>query len=171
MRLLAVLALAAGSAGAQPAAQAPAGDPAALRACLDAAERDAEAEAACAGAQAAACLAELNAQTPEALAACAAAEADAWGAALNAVHDEIVGLVRALALAEDPEAVAPGPRELLLQRAQETWAAFREADCAEEAALWEAGAMRDAAAARCRLERTAERTRELLAKRRAHESP
>jgi uncharacterized protein YecT (DUF1311 family) len=163
----ALLALLAGVAAAQEASAA-----AGVRGCLDAAERDPAAEAACAGVETTACLAARpEGETPEGLAACAAAEAAAWDAVLAGVEAEVVALVRALAAAEDPEAAQPGPREALLVAAQAAWGAFRDADCAEEAALWEAGPMRDAAAAQCRTARTAERTRELLAKRRAHENP
>lgn len=156
------------------AAQAPdAADAAvgALGACVAAAERDPEAERACVGAQALVCIDADPAQTAAGMAACYAAEAAGWDAVLNGVHGDLVAMMRAAALAADADATAPGPQEALLQQAQTAWAAFREAECALEASLWGAQEMREAAEARCRLERGAERTLELVARRRGYESP
>ncbi len=146
---------------------APAGDAEALRACLAEAERDPEAERACIGRQALAC---VDAGAAD-IAACNAAEADAWEEVLNAAHGDIVTLMRTQAALADPQAAAPGPQELALQRAQATWAAFRDADCALAALRWDEPAQREAEAARCRMERTADRALELGVLSRAYLAP
>jgi uncharacterized protein YecT (DUF1311 family) len=169
---LAVVA-ASGAAAQDGAAQDRAAPPvAAVGACLDAAERDPEAERACIGAPALACIdADPAAETTVGMTACYAAEADAWDAILNATYAEIVALSAALAAADAAAGGAPIDQEALLRTAQRAWVAFRDADCAQEAAHWGEGSMRQVAGAQCLMARTATRTLELLAKRRVFENP
>jgi uncharacterized protein YecT (DUF1311 family) len=166
------LALAVVAVSGAAAQDAPAPPVAAVRACLDAAEREPEAERACIGAAALACIdADPAAETTVGMTACYAAEADAWDAILNATYAEIVALSAALAGADAAAGGAPVDQEALLRTAQRAWVAFRDADCAQEAAHWGEGSMRQVAGAQCLMARTATRALELLAKRRVFENP
>ncbi len=141
----------------------------AVRACIEVAGRDPEAERACIGGQALACIdADPAAQTVPGMAACYAAETAAWDAVLAASYADLVALS---ASGEAGTSEAPADGEGLLRAAQHAWAGFRDADCAQAAGQWGEDAMREVAGAECLLGRTAARTLELIAKRRAFESP
>jgi uncharacterized protein YecT (DUF1311 family) len=103
------------------------------------------------------------------MSACFAAEAEAWEAVMAGVYGDLAGLMRATS--EDPDTADPGAQERLLAAAQDAWAAFRDADCAQAAAAWGDGSLRSVAAAQCVLDRTGERALELTGRRRAFENP
>lgn len=163
--MIQALALAAFVAAPAEAQQPPPVD--ALRACVEAAEREPEDERACVGAQALACIdADPSAGTPAGMAACYAAETAAWDGVMSATIIDLVALAAALGT-PDADADQAG----LLDAAQRAWAAFRDADCAQAAGQWGDDATREVAAAQCALDRTAARALELVAKRRAFENP
>jgi uncharacterized protein YecT (DUF1311 family) len=160
--ILAAVLLIAGPAAAQDAAEAlPA-----VRACLagDAAQ-------ACIGAFAKECMAASpQGETTVGMTACTLAEADAWDQVLNELFGELVAGARGFA-DRDAQAGVPAPDlEALLRTAQRAWMAFRDADCAEEVAVWGEGTMRQVAGANCTLARTAQRVIELRDKRAALEN-
>jgi uncharacterized protein YecT (DUF1311 family) len=141
----------------------------AVRGCLEAAEDEA-ASRACIGAFAQSCMAESpGGDTTVGMTACTLAEAGAWDRILNETFGDLVLQSHALAAGEDQAGVPPAPREQLLRAAQRAWVAFRDADCAQEVAMWGEGSMRQIAGAYCALDRTAQRTFELRAKRAALE--
>jgi uncharacterized protein YecT (DUF1311 family) len=147
---LAVLLLASAlPAGAQDAAQAlPA-----VRACLES-----DAPQACAGDFARTCMqASPQGETTVGMSVCALTEAEAWDQVLNETY-------AALLKTAPPESAA------MLRAAQRAWVAFRDADCAQEVAIWGEGSMRQIAGAECTLARTAQRVTELRDKRAALEN-
>jgi uncharacterized protein YecT (DUF1311 family) len=142
----------------------------AVRGCLEAVEDEA-ASRACIGSFAKGCMAESpDGDTTVGMTACTLAEAGAWDRILNETFGDLVLQSRALAAAEEQAGVAPAPREALLRAAQRAWVAFRDADCAQEVAMWGEGSMRQIAGAYCTLDRTAQRAFELRAKREAMEA-
>ena len=158
--VLAVLAAAPADAQEPPPAEA-------VRACIAAAEREPEAERACVGVLALACVdADPSAaQTPAAMAACYAAETAAWDEVMAATLADIV------ALSAMGDAAPAADQPALLDAAQTAWDGFRDADCAQVAGQSGDAAAQGVAASQCALERTAARALELVAKRRAFESP
>ncbi|MBP7000995.1 lysozyme inhibitor LprI family protein [Amaricoccus sp.] len=169
MILAALMAVLAGPAAAQGAAAAP--DPAAMaaaaEACVVEANRDPAAERACVGQGAAACLDAAAEATPEVAASCTAAEAEGWRMLAASTAGALVAMAEGLGVGGEGQ----GGQAALVARAQRAWAEFRDADCAQLAALAEPGAAQDGVVAECRLDRSAERALALLARRRAMESP
>jgi uncharacterized protein YecT (DUF1311 family) len=96
---------------------------------------------------------------------CAAAEAEGWDRMLNETWAELIVLARRRAILDEEVGAEPADLEGLLVEAQRAWIAFRDADCAQEVAVWGDGSMRTVAGAWCGLERTAQRVFELRAKR------
>ena len=138
------------------AAQEPALD--AVRGCLATTE---EARG-CIGAYAQPCMAKEGGSSTAGMTACTAAETEAWDRLLNESYAALVIAAKRLTGGETGEG-APD-HEGLLREAQRTWLAFRDADCAQETAIWAEGSMRGIAGAYCMLERTATRVLELQAK-------
>lgn len=142
---------------------------AATRGCLDAAQ-GAAAERACAGDYARACMAETpDGDTTTGMTACLVTETAAWDRLLNETFAALIVLSRQRAAVEEQAGVAPAPLDALLREAQRAWIAFRDADCAQEVAVWGEGSMRRIAGGACGLDRTATRVLELCAKRAAFE--
>jgi uncharacterized protein YecT (DUF1311 family) len=84
---------------------------------------------------------------------------------LNETWADLVVLARRRAILDEEAGETPADLEGLLVEAQRAWIAFRDADCAQEVAVWGDGSMRTIAGAWCGLERTAQRVFELRAKR------
>jgi hypothetical protein len=139
----------------------------AIEACVVEANRDPAAESACAGRQTASCLGTAAEPNPEVVAACAAAEAEGWRIVAAAAAGSLVAMADGLGVG----GAGDGAQAALMSRAQRSWAAFRDADCAQLGALAEPGPVRDGVVAQCQLDRGAERALALLARRRAMESP
>ncbi len=136
-----------------------------LRACLGAAENRAG-ETACMGSYTQECSASVEGgETTAGMSACAAAEADGWDRMLNEIWADLIVLARRRAILHEEAGETPADLEGLLVEAQRAWIAFRDADCAQEVAVWGDGSMRTIAGAWCGLERTAQRVFELRAKR------
>jgi uncharacterized protein YecT (DUF1311 family) len=136
-----------------------------LRSCLGAAE-DRAGETACMGSYAQECSATVEGgETTAGMSRCAAAEAEGWDRMLNETWAELIVLARRRAILDEEAGEPVADLEGLLVEAQRAWIAFRDADCAQEVAVWGDGSMRTVAGAWCQLERTAQRVFELRAKR------
>ena len=96
---------------------------------------------------------------------CTIAEAAAWDRVLDETFAELVILSRDRIALEEQAGAAPEPLDEMLREAQGAWVTFRDADCAQEYAVWGEGSMRQIAGAWCRLDRTSQRVIELRAKR------
>ncbi|MBP7243427.1 lysozyme inhibitor LprI family protein [Amaricoccus sp.] len=161
MRVTAILlALAGPVLAADPAEMA-----ATIEACVTEANRDPAAERACVGVAAAACLEATPGTSP---AACVAAEAEGWRLLADATAGALVAMADGLGVGGGE---GPGGQAALVARAQQAWAGFRDADCAQLAALAEPGPAQEGVVAQCRMERGADRALSLLARRRAMEGP
>ena len=136
-----------------------------LRACLEIASgagvRD------CVGIYAQACMAAHGGDTTLGIADCTIAEAAAWDRVLDETFAQLVILSRDRIALEEQAGAAPAPLDEMLREAQGAWITFRDADCAQEYAVWGEGSMRQIAGAWCRLDRTSQRVIELRAKRAA----
>jgi uncharacterized protein YecT (DUF1311 family) len=108
-------------------------------------------------------MAEEGGSSAVGMVACTGAETQAWERLLNETYAELVIAAKRLALDGEagPEAV---DHEAMLREAQRAWLAFRDADCRQEAAIWEEGSMAEIAGGYCLLDRTATRTLELRGK-------
>jgi uncharacterized protein YecT (DUF1311 family) len=136
-----------------------------LRSCLGAAENRAG-ETACIGDYAQECSATVEeGETTAGMSRCAAAEAEGWDRMLNETWAELIVLARRRAILDEEAGEPAADLEGLLVEAQRAWIAFRDADCAQETAVWGTGSMRTVAGAWCQLERSAQRVFELRAKR------
>ncbi len=136
-----------------------------LRGCLGVAANRAG-EMACMGSYAQECSGSVEGgETTAGMSRCAAAEAEGWDRMLNETWAELIVLARRRAILEEEAGAEPADLEGLLVEAQRAWIAFRDADCAQEVAVWGDGSMRTVAGAWCGLERTAQRVFELRAKR------
>jgi uncharacterized protein YecT (DUF1311 family) len=136
-----------------------------LRGCLGGAENRAG-EIACMGIYAQECSARVEGgETTAGMSRCAAAEAEGWDRMLNETWAELIVLARRRAILDEEAGAEPADLEDMLVAAQRAWIAFRDADCAQEVAVWGEGSMRTIAGAWCGLERTAQRVFELRAKR------
>jgi uncharacterized protein YecT (DUF1311 family) len=135
----------------------------AVRLCM-ATTPEEETRGACLGIYAQRCMAEEGGSSTAGMAACTDAETAAWDRLLNESYAALVIAAKRLALRAE-EAGDPVPdHEGLLREAQRAWIAFRDADCAQEAAIWGEGSMARIAGAYCMLERAAARVFELQAK-------
>jgi uncharacterized protein YecT (DUF1311 family) len=101
--------------------------------------------------------------------ACTAAETAAWDTLLNEVYAALMIEARRRAGAAADEGREAPDHEALLREAQRAWLVFRDADCAQEVAVWEEGSTGRIAGAYCMLDRTATRVLELTDKRRSME--
>jgi len=136
-----------------------------LRACLETAT-GADARA-CVGTYARPCMAAPGGDTTLGMADCTIAEAAAWDRMLDETFADLVILSRDRIALEEQAGAAPPPLDEMLREAQGAWVTFRDADCAQEYAVWGEGSMRQIAGAWCRLDRTSQRVIELRAKREA----
>jgi len=134
-----------------------------LRACLEVATGTGARD--CVGVYAQACMAAPFDETTRAMADCTIAEAAAWDRVLDETFAELVILSRDRIALEEQAGATPAPLDGLLREAQGAWITFRDADCAQEYAVWGEGSMRRIAGAWCRLDRTSQRVIELRAKR------
>jgi uncharacterized protein YecT (DUF1311 family) len=134
-----------------------------LRSCLDG--RVGVEARECVGVYARDCMAAPGGDTTLAMAGCTTAEAAAWDRVLDETFAELVILSRDRMALDEQAGVAPDPLDELLREAQGAWLTFRDADCAQEYAVWGGGSMRRIAGAWCRLDRTSQRLIELRAKR------
>jgi uncharacterized protein YecT (DUF1311 family) len=128
-----------------------------VRACLGGAASREEALG-CRGSYAAGCSASApGGESTAGMAACAAAEGEGWEIVLNEVYADLVLLARRQDLRDAEDGVASADLRGMLRDAQRAWIAFRDSDCAHEAAIWGEGSQRQVAAAFCLLDRTATR--------------
>jgi uncharacterized protein YecT (DUF1311 family) len=109
-------------------------------------------------------MAEAGGSSTVGMVACTAAETEAWDRLLNEAYAGLVIAAKRLALAAEEAGREAPDHEGLLREAQRAWLAFRDADCSQEAAVWEEGSMGQIAGAYCLLDRTATRTLELRTK-------
>jgi uncharacterized protein YecT (DUF1311 family) len=155
MAFLAALALAAAPGGAQETAdegvrdaeaeEQPAKDLAFLRDCLDTlAARGAPARV-CIEIVARSCASEPGGETTAGAVACEEREKDAWQALL-------------LEAGQSLEQGMSNTERDRFTGAQEAWVAFRDAECAYEASLFEGGSLQDVERTACERRLTAERT-------------
>jgi uncharacterized protein YecT (DUF1311 family) len=136
-----------------------------LRGCLDAAEAKSDALA-CAGAHVRECTATApDGDTTAGIVVCAMDEAAAWERILDEAWADLVILAKRRAVREADGGASPASDEEMLRAAQTAWIAFRDADCAQEHAVWAEGSMARIAGAFCMLDRSAVRAVELRAKR------
>lgn len=119
----------------------------ALETCLAAAGASMVALQACKGALSEPCLDQPGSETTVGSVQCLLAEERGWSAQLDAA------LARGRANA---------PRAQFLQRSQEAWTAWREAECRYQASLYEGGSLARVLTASCRADLTADRAIALL---------
>ncbi|WP_019955744.1 lysozyme inhibitor LprI family protein [Yoonia vestfoldensis] len=116
-------------------------------------------DAACIGDAASMCMAdERDGDTTVGMSGCLAGEAGAWDALLNAEYAAARDFARAMDAEEAEFFPEYAVRADQVQVAQRAWIAFRDANCAMQYGVWEAGSMRQIAGADCLLEMTAAQT-------------
>lgn len=135
----------------------------AIRVCLD--KQDSiDGERACISVPTELCIAAgPDNQSTQGMAACTRAETQAWDVLLNETYQGLLAVLKAADQA-GAEYGEPAERVDSLRAAQRAWIAFRDADCANEYAIWGLGSMRILASSACFLDMTAARVLDLRAR-------
>ncbi len=137
----------------------------ALRACYDAADST-DGKAACEGQVSEQCMqTEKGGESNLGMTSCILAEYQTWDVLLNEEYQATLKDFEGMDADEREYAPEYAIRVESLRAAQRIWVAYRDAECASQAAIWGSGSMRYPVGAGCLRGKTAERTIELWAKR------